>query len=266
MNSFIAFLKFINSMPFPFTMRHYQIFGESTRLMKNNALDSGESWDALRADHPFFSISPEREEWLAASEVRIQKDGQDSRLIERARDIAALIKQKGTDRIFSVGVGGAALEYQLKKLIPDVPIVCSDYSEVTVDRLRKVFIEADGIIRFDALNGDWAEMNEKYMGKNGLCIMYRIDASFSDAEWKKIFRRIHGGGIAAVLYIPTGTLTFLSVYNRKSREIGWFLRRIPAVFSGYIRTRKRFEEYWKNLYGTDERTLGGLKSFLLIKK
>ncbi len=139
-------LKYINSLPIAFTMKHYQVFGDSTASFKNRTRTSAESWDARREEHPFFSIAETREEWLQASEVLVKKDGQDGKLIERAKDIVELLKKHNIDRIFSVGSGGAALEYQIKKLMPHVKIVCSDYSEVTVARLKKVFIESEDVI------------------------------------------------------------------------------------------------------------------------
>lgn len=262
----IKFLKYINSMPFRFSMKHYQIFGDTTPKMKDQGLMSPESWDALRENHPFFSIPEERDEWVAVSELKVKKDGQDNQLIERAKDVAALLKREGIDRVFSIGSGGAALEYQLKKMIPELRVVCSDYSEVTVARLKKVFTECEDVIRFDIHADSLAEAEQKYIGENGICLMYRIDASFSDEEWSKIFSDLYKGGIRKVLYIPTGMLTMLSIYNRKSREIKWYFKKIPVVWSGHIRTKKRFESFWSPFYNQQEVIFGGLKGFLLTKK
>jgi hypothetical protein len=264
-NPLISFLKYINGMPVAFSMKHYQVFGDATKNLKNKELTSPESWDALRESHPFFSISSDREGWEEASELRIPKDGQDSLLRARAIDIIQLIRQEGITRVFSVGVGGAALEYQLKKLMPELIVVCSDYSNTTVERLQKVFVESDGIIQFDIVRGDWVGVQKSYVGNDGLCIMYRLDAGFSDTESKEIFKRMSEAGIQKVLVIPTGVLTLLSMYNRKRRELLWFLKRVPMVFCGYVRTKKRFQEQWRAEYGETELLLGGLKSFLLTK-
>jgi len=253
-------------MPFPFTMRHYQIFGETTQNLKHQELLSPESWDALREHHPFFSISSNREEWLLASEIAVTKDGQDTHLKERARDIVALLRERCIDRIFSVGVGGAALEYHLKKLMPEIQLTCSDYSETTVKRLREVFLESDAVIEFDILMGDWNEIQKKYIGEHGLCLMYRLDAGFSDTEWADIFEKMAEAGIAQVLVIPTGTLSLISVFNRKKREILWFLKGIPTVWCGYVRTEKRFTSQWRAVYIEKKYVLGGLKSFFLTKR
>ena len=247
-------------------MKHHQVFGASTSRMKNQELLSAEAWDVLRQEHPFFSISSDRKEWLTTSEVVIPKDGQDKRLVERAYDVVKLVQQKNIAKIFSVGVGGAALEYQIQKQLPNISIVCSDYSALTVERLKKVFIESDEIIQFDVRQGNWKEIQERYLGENGLCLMYRIDAGFSDKEWSKIFQALSQAEIRNILVIPTGMLTLLSMYNRKKREILWFFKKIPSVFSGYVRTKKRFEEHWSAWYGEEELVFGGLKSFFLTKK
>lgn len=253
-------------MPFQFTMKHYQIFGDSTAQMKDQGLMSPESWDALRENHPFFSIPKSREEWVAVSELEVKKDGQDEKLIERARDVANLLRREKIDRVFSIGVGGAALEYQLKKMIPELKIVCSDYSEVTVARLKKVFMESEDIIRFDIHTDSLTEAQKKYVGDNGICIMYRIDAGFSDEEWSHIFERFYKAGIPRVLYIPTGMLSILSLYNRLSRQIKWFFQKTPMVLCGHVRTKKSFENFWNSYYHHEDFVFGGLKGFLLTRK
>jgi hypothetical protein len=259
-------LKYINSMPFRFTMKHYQIFGESTAQMKDQGLMSPESWDVLRETHPFFSIPENREEWVAVSELKVKKDGQDNMLIERARDVVSLLQREKVDRVFSIGVGGAGLEYQLKKMLPDLKVVCSDYSEVTVVRLKKVFTESEEVIRFDIHNDSLTEAQKKYIGEKGICIMYRIDASFSDEEWTQIFKRFSEAGIQKVLYIPTGMLTILSTYNRLSRQIKWFFQKTPVVLCGHVRTKKSFEGFWSEYYQQEDLVFGGLKGFLLTRK
>gem|GEM_PF-1768582 len=258
-----ASLKYLNSIPLPLTIKHYQVFGDTTPSLKEQGLTNKEAWDTLRESHPFFSVSANREEWLAASEIEVTKDGQDTRLKDRADDIVALFNRKSISRIFSVGVGGAALEYQIKKRMPAARLTCSDYSPVTIEKLKKVFLESDELVLFDALSGNWGEVREKYIGQSGVCLMYRLDAGFNDEEWKKIFRLLHEAGISRILFIPTGVLSILSIYNRKRRELVWFLKGVSTVFSGYLRTKKRFRQFWSPYYIEEEMLLGGLKAFYL---
>lgn len=266
MDSIIRAFKYINAMPFPFSMRHYQVFGDTTSKMKDSELASPESWDSLREDHPFFSIADDREEWLKASELIVKKDGQDDKLLERADDVVQLLKRENIERVFSVGVGGAALEYQIKKRLPALRLACSDYSSVTVERLRRVFHESDAIIEFDLLTGDWNAVRERFLTPHGLCVIYRLDASFSDEQWRQIYEAMARAGIEKILVIPTGALTLLSIYNRKKREVRWHLTQIPVVWSGYLRTKARFREHWQHGYTDEEMRFGGLVGFLLTNR
>lgn len=253
-------------MPFGFSMKHYQIFGETSSKMKDSALMTPESWDALREEHPNFSIPDDRQEWIQVNEAGVKKDGQDSLLKARAIDIVELLRKENIEKVFSLGVGGAGLEYFIKKLIPEVKLTCADYSHVTVERLKKVFTESDAIVEFDMLRADWKETSTQYLDEGSLCLMYRIDASFSDSEWCKIFSELYNAKVEKILIIPTGMLTMLSVYNRKSREVKWFFKKISKLLCGYVRTKKRFESYWHGLYSQKILILGGLEGFFLTRK
>lgn len=259
----ISFLKYINSLPFSLTIKHYQTFGKMAHLLKDNELNSMESWDALRITHPQFSISKNREEWLLACDAQVKKDGQDGGLLQRAHDVSKLLKEKKLNSIFSVGVGGAGLEYQIKKNSPEMKIVCSEFAPENVSLLKNVFIEADEIIRFDLLRGDWAEIKQKYLSESSVCLMYRVDASFSDSQWREIFLNLHKTKIKNIIFIPSSFLTLRSIYNRKSRELKWFLLQKPVAFSGFLRTKKTFESYWDGLYNEELYEFGGIKGFFL---
>lgn len=255
-------LKYINSLPVPFTMKHYQVFGYSGSLFKDGELNSADSWDVLRETHPQFSVSKNRKEWIRASEAQIKKDGQDGGLLIRAQDINRLLEKEKITHIFSVGVGGAGLEYQLKKINPKLHMVCSEYAPKNVELLKEVFLEADEIIQFDILNGDWKEIKRKYLPNNSICIMYRVDASFDDTQWRGIFEKMSEAKIETVLFIPSSFLTILSIFNRKWREFKWKTSKTQVVFSGYLRTKMRFQSFWKGLYEATPHEFGGIKSFL----
>lgn len=260
------FLKYINSIPFPISIKHYQTFGDSNSLLENSELNSALSWDILRERHPQFSISKNREEWLKASNAQVKKDGQDGGVINRAKDIDQFLIEKGINSVFSVGVGGAGLEYQMIKNNPNLVVFCSEYSKVNVELLKAVFTEAQEIIRFDILKGDWNEIREKYLTKDSILLMYRVDASFSDVEWFDVFKKLREAKIEKILFIPSSNLTLISIFNRKFREIKWLLRKTEIVFSGYLRTKKMFESYWSGMYSSRMHEFGGLKGFYLELK
>ncbi len=260
----INLLKYINSIPFRFTMKHYQVFGDSKNHLKDNALVSVESWDELRENHSHFSVSSDRQEWLKSVELKVTKDGQDNGLIKRAGDIVSLLKKENVKSVFSTGVGGAGLEYQLKKQMPDLNIFCSEYSQKNVDTLNKVFVEAGAIVTFDIIKGDWNVVKNTYLQNSSTALlMYRLDAGFTDAEWRNIFESMYEARVERIIYIPTTLLTAFSIFNRKKRELVWYLKNEPVSFAGFLRTKKEFEHYWEGLYEKEDYTFGGLKGFYL---
>lgn len=262
----ITLLKYINSLPLPVTIRHYYIFDEATNKLKDNKLDSLESWDFLRENHPRFSISDNRDEWLLAAESKLNKDGQDGGLIQRAKDIAKIIESRGFTTLFSVGVGGAGLEYQIKKILPSLHLICSEYSAVALNVLKKVFFECDTFTLFDITQKDWSVGFALGDKKKQLCLIYRIDASFTNAEWREIFSNMHTSGVENVLYIPTSCLTIMGLRNRLFRKIIWKIRSIPYAFSGYLRSKVVFTSFWEGKYAEEVVVCGGLKGFLLTRR
>ena len=160
-------------------------------------------------DNPHFSIPDTKEKWLNAVELKVIKDGQDKGLISRARDICSLLSRNNINSVFSVGVGGAGLEYQIKKHLPQIKLVCSEYSPQNVSMLKKVFTECEDIILFDILKGDWNFVKNNYLANsNSVLIMYRLDAGFTNEEWKNIFESIYNADIENIIYIPTSFLRF----------------------------------------------------------
>jgi hypothetical protein len=257
------FLKYINGLPFPLTIQHYFPFDQTTTLLKDHELHSAESWDALRQFHPHFSIPENREEWLKASEAHIKKDGQDGGLVARAKDVVKLIDELGVTSVFSAGVGGAGLEYQIKKMKPNIHLTCSEFAPISVERLKHVFLEADSIILFDMKKDDWRVAVHTTNPKNQLTLLYRIDIDLSDQELFDMIRRMHEAGIENILIILCGRLTLRGLVNRLSQRFVWTLKGISYAFSGYLRTEKTFERAWQGLYVSKSLECAGLRSFLL---
>lgn len=252
-------------MPFKLTVRHLESFGTDTDLLKGGELDSPESWDILRRSNPHFSVSAQREEWLRACEVKVKKDGQDGGLHARAQAIVELIRQKGIDVVFSVGVGGAGLEYQIKKMCPEIRIICSEYAPENVDLLNTVFLEADAVVPFDMKGENWTMALPQSPGEKILTLMYRVDPHATDQEWRKIFERMRAAGVTNILYIPCGFLTLKSLFLRRWRVFKERLRGKKFVFSGYLRSRRTFESYWDGLYRAEVGEYAGYTGFYLQK-
>ncbi len=258
-------LSYINSIPFPLTVKHYFAFSDSTKYLKGDGLSSSESWDVLRESHPHFSIADTREEWIKVNELLIKKDGQDGGLKERAKDVAEILKNNNIKSVFSAGCGGAGLEYHLKKILPEIRLTCSEYSKVAVERLSKVFLECDSIILFDMKSKDWSVANNLSNPKENLILLYRIDIDLSDEDMKDMFHNMHKSGIENVLIILCGRLTLRGLANRFYQRFLWRLKGTPYSFSGYLRSERKFIEFFDGFYKFENVVCEGLHGFLLKK-
>lgn len=248
----VPLLQYLNSFPVMFTSRHYQEFGESTEHLKDGVLDSPDSWDELREHHEHYSIGRTRDEWLRAAEGMVKKDGQDGGMVQRAADIVESLRNLDARSLFSVGVGGAGLEYQIKKRMPDIHLTCSEYAPQNVEMLRKVFTECEAFEVFDILKGDWS----RAAAAGDTVLMYRVDPHFTDSEWRTIFTAMHAAGITHIIYIPCTCLSVRSWLFRLRRRILWTLTRMPVAFAGYVRTKARFESFWGGLYKSETLSYG----------
>jgi len=111
------------------TAKTYHHFAEASGPVGTSLL-SRRAWDALRTSgHLGFAIPGSRAGWLASFANRDD-------LQTRAKDIVALSHDLRLTRVFSVGVGGAALEYFIKLQDPRICLTCTDFAPETVRRLR----------------------------------------------------------------------------------------------------------------------------------
>ena len=263
MRPILKLLRYVNSMPFSFTVKHYFPFDSVGHSLKNGDLISAESWDALRESHPHFSISTDREQWLLAANGKLKKDGQGGSMKNAADSVVRVLEKLKVTSLVSVGVGGAGLEYNINRLKPEINLTVSEYSRVSVDNLKKVFLESDNILMFDIKDGDWKDLSRGKDLNKTLFLMYRVDIGFSDNEWKNIFRNMWNAKIENILIVACGTLTARGLFNRIFQIIKWKFSATPLTFSGYLRTEKTLTDFWKHLYSFDDADCGGLRSFVL---
>ena len=256
----IKFLKYLNSLPFNLTVKHYYPFGETTASVMDGKFNSPEAWDALRVSHPHFSITSERESWVRQCELGINKDGQDGRLNARAVEIVDLLKANKFTSIHSVGVGGAALEYHIKRLCPNIRMTVSEFAPKNVEMLKRVFHECDSVIQFDLLSKDWS----MWGGDEHYCVMmYRVDTSLTDEQWRDVFQNMYESQVLNVLYIPAAFLTLKYLYRRTKSNILCKLLQRDISFAGYFRTKTVFESFWASKYQEHELKFCGMNGFLL---
>lgn len=251
----IKVLKCINRIPFRVTAK---IYSASPRKLNLEVLfSSSVGWDAMYMEHPNYRISANRETWL--KEMEAKKDGQDSGLRVRAKDIASLLIKKNIKNVHSIGSGGGVLEYHLKKIVPGIKITASDFAPETVKRLRGVFIECDDVVVFDALDS----LAWKKVTSDSLVLFYRIEREFSTQEWRRIFSYMHDSGVEKVLIVVPLYLTLLGYFLSVVRNARYVLSGTSLSFVGYWRSKKSFEYLFRQLYSSEEVTIGTWQSFFL---
>ncbi len=257
-------LRDINSLPFRFTIEYYHPTSDGF-VYEKERLDSPELWYALRERHPHFSIPRERNEWVNMCELGIGRDGLDGSLNTRAVEIVDLLTRSGFNRMHSVGVGSAALEYHIKRLFSKLELVCSDHAPSTVEILQGVFSECDSVRKFDVLDREsWTGLENH---KDRVIMINRLDPLFSDERWEQVFRNMHDCGVEHVLFISAWMLTLRYYLMVKKENLLSRIRRTQRTFTGWVRTKRVFQSYWESLYEEEEELiLGGLPAFLLKRR
>lgn len=257
----LKFLKYINSFPFPFTVRHYAQLGPAGKHLKDGVLRSKESWQILRDEHPRYRIPADRETWL--SELSLKKDGQDSELGARVNEFVLLLEKENIKTVYSVGSGGGVFEYFLKKRLPRIRIIASEPTQEGVNRLKKVFIECDTIEFFDALDSEgWERVGSM---EDAIVFIYRNEREFTDNEWRKMFRDMRAAGVKKVFLGLMNMLTMLAFVQEKLRNISLYFHGTPATFVGYLRNHAAFRSFWKGIYKEHEVYFPNCRGLYLTK-
>lgn len=244
---------------FPVTLRHHYAFGSVMNLFKNGELTSPQSWDALRTQHPHFVIADDREEWIASLDH--MKDGQDPALKDRAIEICELLRTKGMADLHSIGVGGGALEYFIKRCDSSRRLSASDYNPIGVARLRKVFTECDRVEQFDITRDPWSMIQPN--PEISAVLMYRVDPHFTDMEWKSIFSKMASERVRHILYIPATEISFQYLAFTLLKTVIAKISGAGVSFTGYARSAKVFPLLWRGLYAHETLRLGGLNAYWL---
>ncbi|MDP9190830.1 MAG: hypothetical protein M3P06_03905 [Acidobacteriota bacterium] len=243
-----------------FTARHFFAFGSSDELLGSSGISSQDSWDRLRLDEreTHFSIPISRPDWLRLCAGTYSRDGA-GMPAERARDIIAIVRDLGLKGVCSFGVGGAYLEYNIKKEAPDLFLSCSDYTCGSIERLQQVFTECDEIRCLD-LEKDALPVREGM-----LYLLSRIETEFSNPRWKAVFRRLSEQGAEYVLMVPNNYLTRSRLFSEISQRIRGRLAGKPLRFAGYMRTRDALQALWARDYQLIRSMSVGHNEGLLLK-
>jgi len=239
------------------TIKHYFDFSKIAGTVQGH-VHSAQAWDDLRLQEGasnIFAIPAERQEWQ-------ERAGRESLIQAQAKDIADIIRGR-FKRANSYGAGPAFLEYFIKQQCPDIFLHCSDYTAKSIERLRRVFTEADEVVTFDMFNDPWRNADE-----GTLHLLYRVDTVLDDAQWRSLFGRMRLAGTRHVLFVPCEFLTARRWLGQMVKRGLWPLLGKRLSFAGYLRTKARFMDMFLGAY-TVEREVelaGGVKGFLLTIK
>lgn len=223
--------------------RHYYYWGEETtenfRVRKMN----GDNWDILRSDEKktLFSIEKSVQEY--------EHNCMNSVEYERmANFLTSCLKKGEFEKITSLGVGKGILEWHIKKRFPKVKIVCTDYAPKTIECLKAVFEDCDEIFQFDMMNDDFSVMAD-----SDYVLMYRISTEFDYSSWKRIFQKMYDGGIARIIFIPTGLDGPREWFFEQKQHWKHIIKRRKDVFCGWRYSEKEFETMWRGSYVTSRK-------------
>jgi hypothetical protein len=236
-------------------MKHYYYFGKKADAL-GESLIRPDSWDALRTadsgSQDDFLMPETRMAWEEKSLGNVVLNG-------RADALTDFLRPRYR-RVYSYGVGCAFLEYLLKKRDPMLFVRCSDFTPRTIERLKKVFIEADEIVLFDMLSGTWDNG-----GSNCIHMFHRVDTEFDDRQWRDIFKRMSRAGIEHVLFIPSEYLTVKRIVVQKIKYFLYSWTGRKMTFSGFLRTKERFVSLVSEFYDIVQVVKVGDLTGLLLK-
>lgn len=241
-------------------IKHFYSFDLNfIKNIKSDKLDKS-SWEILRADNQNsdFSIEKSREDYIESCEN--SDDYQ-----KAAKKICHITSLHNWNKIVSLGVGKGILEYHIKKLLPEVEIICTDYTQNSLELLKNVLLECNNFQVFDMLNDDWRIFKEM-----DALIMFRLSTEFSQKQWYHIFKEMHAAGIKNVIFIPTELLNIKILLNEKIGLLSSYIRRRKTTFCGWMYSEKEFKKFFsgkspkalyiiENTYNLDNYTIFELK-------
>jgi hypothetical protein len=219
-------------------VRHAYDFGPG-RAAVGSTLLAPSAWDAARSLPGPFGLPETREEWEESAER--------GDLRERARDVVAVAREVGATRLCSHGVGTASLELNLHRLAPELQLVCTDYAPLTVERLRRLFPEAEVMLR---------DLTDPDPPPADLHLMHRLDAELDDDAWRSVLAAID----RPILFVPNVVLDLAGVGRELARRV---LRRGSLTEAGWFRNEAALRALWSTSHRDRPLTISDSRAFLL---
>jgi hypothetical protein len=227
------------------TLRHYYDFGADRDVVGDNLVDP-KAWDGLRTQTDGgFSMPSTRDEFIRAAEGRTD-------IAARATAVDVWLEQQEARTVASYGVGSAALEWCLHGLRPERTLIVTDYGKKTVQRLSKLFPEAEprlhNLLRDEPLFAD-------------AHLFHRIDTELDERDWRRVYTRFAD---ASILVVATQVLDLKRILIEVKVRPG--LRRRGASRAGYIRTRAAFEALWQPTHVAQHLRMHDLEAWALVPR
>lgn len=224
------------------TIPHYYDFGED-RPEVGDTLASPDAWDGLRTrtEGP-FAMAASPESWAAQAESHA---GMES----RAAGIAGSWRDLGAASLASYGVGGAVLEYWLRKVAPELDLTVTEFAPETIARLEAFF--PDATVRHHDLLHDGPVPADVHL-------FHRIDTEFSNRELKGILKRFRAATLIVVATQVIGWREFVNEFRQR--------RNPHASRAGVSRSIGVFEALWRRTHVAAPVTYGDLHGWVLTPR
>lgn len=222
------------------TLPHRYDFGADADIVGEELLRP-EAWDRLRlrTKGP-FSIASDRDELEGQADRRPEIE-------TRMRAIDAVLRDRGSRRVASYGVGGALAELWLLRIDPLRRLLVTDYAPKTVERVRELLPEAE-VSRYDLLLDAPLDAD--------VHLFHRIDTELDNRRWRQVYERFRRETIVVVAgeVLPPREIP---------RQLMSAIRNRHVTAAGWTRTIPAFESLWRRTHRSTHAVFGDLDGWVL---
>ena len=212
-------------------INHYALLNQD---IHNLITENG--WEKLRTDtsEPDYFIPTKLEDY--------DKRANGGILNKLAEDIIHQSQEKNLNKIFSIGVGIASLEYSIKKN-SNLGVIVSDYNDA-VFRLKSFNI-FDDVVQLNVLADVLPVLTDT------LVIFPRIDTEFTDDQLVTVIKKCFEAKVKILYFIPAQLLTFKTILVELKILATSILTGKHRTFCGYSRTKRHFLKLFLPYYSAD---------------
>jgi len=205
-------------------IKHFAVFKNNMEIL---------NWEKLRNDEqegPYY-LPHNKEDYLLKVDTA-EPSGLTQIILQE-------IKRTGLTKIFSLGSGIAAQEYQLKKFSDGSVVVTDNNSSVLRLKQFEIF---DNALILDAFK-DSLPVDE-----NWIVLFPRIDTEFDNQQLTTLFEKCYSSGIKYIIFIPAELLSLRIIIAEIKTLLLSIIKKKPRVFCGYARSLDAFKKVWDPYY------------------